>query len=338
MPLEAILDRRLLIIAGKGGVGKTTIAAVLGTLATRHSKRVVIAEVEGKGSLSSLFGVGPLTPEPTEVGPDLYAMNISPEDALEEYFDVQFHMKRIAKPLITSQLMDYATHAAPGLRDILMLGKVWYAATRKKEFDLIVLDTPGAGHAVSMLKSPEGFLHAVPVGPLAGHTRQVLTWLRDPEQVAIHLVSLGEEMAVNETIETTQLMEERIEMDVANVFLNMLYSDPVDDPQLLSALEALTTSEDLSRAALESGASLDAADADTLFELADFYRARRRIQEEHRHTLVEQLTHTAPIIDVPFLFRETFGATELGLLADVVEVQLARDAKAVPKQRSKVGS
>lgn len=322
VPLDAILDRRLLIISGKGGVGKTTIAAALGILASRHSKKVLIAEVEGKGSLSGLFDAGELTPEPKKLGPGLYGMNISPEKALEEYFQVHFHMKRIAKPLVNSQLVDYVTHAAPGLRDILMLGKVWYAATRKKEFDLIVLDTPAAGHAVSMLRSPEGFLHAVPIGPLAGHTRQVVEWLKDPGEVAIHLVCLAEEMPVNETIETARLLEDRVGMDVASIFLNMLFPPPADDPELTSAIEKLSGPEDLSAHARGAGAPLDEATAGELFQAADFYRTRRKIQLQHRKTLVEELTHTAPIVDVPFLFEESFGSKELNLLAGEIGAQL----------------
>lgn len=305
-------------------MGKTTIAAVMGILASRHSKRVLIAEVEGKGTLSQLFGVEELTQEPKEVQPDLYAMNISPEEALQEYFEVAFHMKRIAKPLITSQLIYYVTHAAPGLRDILMLGKIWYAATQRKDFDLIVLDTPAAGHAVSMLRSPEGFLHAVPVGPLAGHARQILEWLRNPEQVSIHLVSVAEETPVNETIETTRLLENRTGMDVETIFLNMLYPAPADDPELVAAFEKLSGPEDISKLAASTGAGIGSRDARALFDLAEFYRARREIQKHHRRTLVEELQDTAPVVDLPFLFREKFGTKELDFLADEIEVQLTR--------------
>lgn len=332
MPLDAILGRRLLIIAGKGGVGKTTISAVLGILASRHGKRVLIAEVEGKGSLSGLFGASNLTPEPLELRPDLFAMNISPENALEEYLDVQFHMKTIAKPLVSSQAVYYVTHAAPGLRDILMLGKVWYAATRKQQFDLIVLDTPAAGHAVSMLRSPEGFLQAVPVGPLAGHARQLLEWLRDPQEVSIHLVSMAEEMPVNETIETTRLLEERVGMDVAHVFLNMLYPEPADDPELAAAFEAIRTSDELAERAARAGSKLDEDDARTLFQVAEFYRARRDIQIQHRRRMDEELSKTAPIIDVPFLFRENFGSKELDLLADEIEAQVIRIEQPSPSE------
>jgi anion-transporting ArsA/GET3 family ATPase len=320
MSVESILDRRLVIISGKGGVGKTTVAAAVAAVAARHDLRVLVAEVEGNNSLSSLYGTEPLTPTPAPLGNNLWGMNISPEEALEEYFDVQLHMKRIARPLVGTQLVYYVTHAAPGLRDILMLGKVWYAATRKKEFDLIVLDTPASGHAVSMLKSPEGFLHAVPIGPLAGHSRQVVEWLQDPEQVSIHLVSTAEEMPVNETLETVALLESKLGMDVTNIHVNMLYPPMAADPKLAAALEKLGGPEALAEASPKG--RLDKKAAQTLFECGDFYRARRAVQTEHRTRLVEALKKTAKAVELPFLFRESFGADEIEVLADVIEEQL----------------
>lgn len=322
MSLSDILSRRLLIISGKGGVGKTTVAAAVALLASRRGKKVLIAEVEGKGSLASLFGKRPLTHTPAEMRPGLFAMNISPEKALQEYFEVQFRMKRIARPLISSQLTYYVTHAAPGLRDILMLGTVWYQATRRQHFNLIVLDTPAAGHAVSMLRSPEGFLHAVPVGPLAGHTRQVINWLKDPEQVSIHLVTMAEEMPVNETAETATLLESKIGMDVTNIFVNMMYPPIADDPEIASTLASIRAPKDLVAAAGSQGTKLSSKSAKGLFELVDFYRTRREIQQEHREHLVEKLLPTAPIIEIPFLFRDSFGIKELELVADTIDGQL----------------
>ncbi|MGH2704918.1 MAG: ArsA family ATPase [Actinomycetota bacterium] len=322
MPLDAILDRRLLIISGKGGVGKTTISAAIAILAARHDLDVLVAEVEGSGSLSSIFGAEPLTTTPTELAPGVHGMNISPEEALREYFEVQFHLRRIAKPVLASQLVYYVTHAAPGLHDLLTLGKVWYAATRKREFDLIVFDTPAAGHAVSMLRSPEGFLHAVPIGRLAGHVRQVFDFLRDPEQVAIHLVTIGEEMPVNETIETQRLLEERVGMNVGITYFNMAYPTVADDPDLARRFETLGGPEDLVAEAAASGGSLSKPRARALWETAEFYRCRRALQQEHRARLEEAVAHTAPIVDLPFLFRDRFGMKELEMLADAIEERL----------------
>jgi anion-transporting ArsA/GET3 family ATPase len=318
--LDAILNRRLLIISGKGGVGKTTIAAALGVMASRHDLRVLVAEIEGKNALSSLLAAPPLTSEPRELRPGLWAMHVSPEEALSEYFEVQFHAKRVVKPLVTSQLVYYVTHAAPGLRDILMLGKIWYQVARKGEFDLAILDTPAAGHAVSMLRSPEGFLEAVPVGTLAGHARRVSDWLHDPEQVAVHLVSLAEETPVKETLETTRLLEERVHMNVDRVHLNMLYPPFAEDPAVNAALDRLKTPRGL-RPRTKDAPPLSDQRAQALFACGEFYRDRRAIQQEHRQTLIDGLDGTASVIDLPFLFGDGFAGKELDLLADAIEDQ-----------------
>jgi anion-transporting ArsA/GET3 family ATPase len=318
--LDAILNRRLLIISGKGGVGKTTIAAALGVMASRHDLRVLVAEIEGKNALSSLLAAPPLTSEPRELRPGLWAMHVSPEEALSEYFEVQFHAKRVVKPLVTSQLVYYVTHAAPGLRDILMLGKIWYQVARKGEFDLAILDTPAAGHAVSMLRSPEGFLEAVPVGTLAGHARRVSDWLHDPEQVAVHLVSLAEETPVKETLETTRLLEERVHMNVDRVHLNMLYPPFAEDPAVNAALDRLKTPRGL-RPRTKDAPPLSDQRAQALFACGEFYRDRRAIQQEHRQTLIDGLDGTASVIDLPFLFGDAFAGKELDLLADAIEDQ-----------------
>lgn len=317
MSLDAVLSRRLVIISGKGGVGKTTIAAAVGVIAARHDLRVLVAEVEGKEALAGLFKVSELTSIPKQIRYNLFAMNISPEEALKEYFEVQFHMKRISRPLVSSQLVDYVTTSAPGLRDILMLGKVWYMATRKREFDLIVLDTPASGHAVSMLRSPEGFLSAVPIGPLANHARQVVTWLQDPRYVAVCLAGLAEEMPVNETIETVAALEEQIKMNVELVLTNMLYPAISDDPKVNKAIQALSSEEELETH------GVSAPVAKTLMEARDFYMERRKVQQRHRKTLHDAVGHTARLIDIPFVFSNSFGDRELEQVAEEIEEQLS---------------
>lgn len=316
--LAAILDRRLSIISGKGGVGKTTLAAVLGIVLSKEGRRTLVAEVEGKDTLATMFGAPPLTTQPAELADSLWGMKITPEESLEEYFDVQLHMKRIAKPLINSQLVDYVTHSAPGLRDILMLGKVWYAAVKRRDFDHIVLDTAAAGHAVSMLRSPEGFLHAVPIGPLANHTKQVLDWLQDPTQVGIHLASMPEEMPINETIETTRLLEEKLGMNVSHVFMNMVYPPISDSPEVEEKIELISSAEDLVAEGLSKKASQEA------FRVLDFYRKRRSLQQAHRKELSDELAATADIIDLPFIMGRSFGPKELDQLATIAREQLVR--------------
>lgn len=302
--VDDLLDRRLLIISGKGGVGKTTMAAALGLRAARANKRVLICEVEGKPGLTRLFDADPLTGDPSPLDEGLSGMNLSAEEALSEYLEVQFHIRRLARPLVSSQLVYYVTHAAPGLRDILILGKVWFEATRKERFDLIILDTPAAGHAVSMLRSPEGFLHAVPVGPLANHARSLVEWLQNPEEVAVQLVSMPEEMPVTETLETAALLEEKLGMDVSTVLVNKTYSRSIDMPEPKD-LEALPLEE-----------------RDELRRMVDFYNSRQKLQRAHIETLKRELSEVASIVELPYLFTEKFGLEEVGAIADRLEERI----------------
>lgn len=280
------------------------MAAAIGALAARRGQRVLLAEVQGKDYLSQLFGVGSLEPAPRKLRDNLYGMRVDAEEALEQYLEVKFHMKRIARPFVSSTLVDYVTHAAPGLHDILILGKVWYMATRQRDFDLVVLDAPASGHAVSMLRSPEGFLNAVPVGPLANHARQLLAFLQDPQQVSINLAALPEEMPINETIETTQLLEEQLSMNVDHVLVNMV-------------LEPVRLIENLN-----GPDQLRGPDADELFRCAEFYRARRSLQEAHLRTFRTKLSRTAQIVRIPYLFRSRITAADIDLLADAIERQM----------------
>ncbi len=317
MLLDALLSRRLWIISGKGGVGKTTLAAALGLVASRNGKRVLVAEVEGKHALSALFDEESLTHTPIRLDQNLYGMSISPDKSLEEYFSDQLHLGRIAKPIVSSQVLDWVAHAAPGLRDILMLGKVWHEAERKQDYDLIVLDTAAAGHAVSMLRSPQGFLHAVPVGPLANQARRIVEWLQDPLEVCILLASLAEEMPVNETIETTRLLEERVGMDVAAVLINMLYSPISESPSMSAQIEGFRGPADL---IAETPMSQEAAR--DLYECSRFYVERRALQQEHRERLVKSQAHTAAMVDIPYLFTAKLGRSELDILAAQIEEQM----------------
>jgi anion-transporting ArsA/GET3 family ATPase len=317
--VEAMLDRRLLIVSGKGGVGKTTVSAALGLVAARHGLRVLLAEVEGKGALASLFQSRELGTTPVELRPGIYGMTISPEDALTEYFDVQFHLKRLARPISTSQLAYYVTHAAPGLRDILMLGKVWYSSTRKREFDLTVLDAHATGHVLTMLRSPDALTKAIPIGPLAGHAQKVADWLRDPRQVSVNLVTLAEEMPVNETVDTTRRLSSEVGLATSHVFVNMLYPPAADDPDVAAAIAGLGSPADVVAEAHKAGVRLKKDRAERLYAFAAFYQARHDLQQHHRRRLVRAMGRGAPIVDLPYLFRSRFGAKELELLADRIE-------------------
>src|SRR5579864_8751970 len=191
---------RVLIVAGKGGVGKTTVSAALARMAAMHGLSTLIVEVEGKGGLPAVFGhTDPLTYEEMVLsaggGPggasDVRARTLTPDSALIEYLE-DHGMRRISRRLASSGALDVVATAAPGIKDILVLGKV-KQLERSSTADLIVIDAPAAGHAVTFLMSANGLLDEVTVGPIRAQALDVIELLTDPRRCQVMLVTLPEE-------------------------------------------------------------------------------------------------------------------------------------------------
>ena len=215
-PLAFFATSRLVIVAGKGGVGKTTVTAALAAAAAKSGLRVLIVEVEGKSGLGRLFGVGPLrydelvlleAAEANGTG-RVVARTITPNDALLEYLE-DHGMRRLSNRLVRGGALDVVATAAPGIEDILVLGKV-KQLERSGGVDLILLDAPAAGHAITFLESARGLLDAVTVGPINTQARDVMELLTDPERCSVLLVTLPEETPVNELVDTAYSLEDRV--------------------------------------------------------------------------------------------------------------------------------
>src|SRR3954451_22885184 len=209
---------RVVIVAGKGGGGKTTGTAALATAAARTGMSVLIVEVEGKSGLAACFGEAPLTYEEAELRPRVRARTLTPDDALLEYLDGH-GMRRISKRLTRSGALDVVATAVPGMRDILVLGKV-KQLEQARAADLIVLDAPAAGHAVSFLLSARGLLAAVRVGPIQRQAAEVVELLADPARCQVLLVTLPEETPVNELVDTAYAVEDRAGVALGPIVVN----------------------------------------------------------------------------------------------------------------------
>ena len=242
-------DTRLLIVAGKGGVGKTTVAAVLAEWARRQGRRVALVDIEGRPGLGAMFGHDePLGFEPTTLADGLTARSIAADQALVEYLN-DHGLQRFSKRLADSGALEVIASGAPGLRDLLVLGKVKQLALAG-DSDLVIVDSPASGHGVSLLRSPQGLLDAVRGGPVRVQAEDVLTLLHDPTLCCVALVTLAEEMPVNETLETAIALRDRIGVRVAGVLVNQIAQGAeletlrlpeVDlDPSQRAALEAAT--------------------------------------------------------------------------------------------------
>jgi len=297
---------RVVIVAGNGGVGKTTVAATLATAAARTGASVLVVEVEGKSGLATCFGLPSLDYEDVEVRPGLRVRTLTPDDALLEYLDDR-GLQRISRRMVASGTLDIVATAVPGMRDILLLGKV-KQLEQARAADLIILDAPAAGHAITFLMSPRGLQDAVRMGPVRGQADEVVAMLTDASRCQVLLVTLPEETPVNEVVETAFALEDRVGIALGPVVVNGCLPD---------------------RWCGESGALVDASlagvtistdDARALDEAAGFVGARRTIQDEQNARLARRLP--LPQIRLPYVTEEIEPAA-ISRLADSLTAQIA---------------
>src|SRR5581483_8091004 len=217
---------RVIIVAGKGGVGKTTTAATLAVAAARAGRRTLLVELEGKSGLASMFGLESLSGQ-YQVEPGLTILPLAADEALLEYLE-DHGLRRMSKRLVQTGVLDIVATAVPGMKEILVLGRA-KALQREGLYDVIVVDGPAAGHAVTFLLSPKGLLDAVRVGPVLTQAVEVSEMLADPERAQVMLVTLPEETPVNETVETAETLVDRIGLTLGPLVVNGLYPDrPLD--------------------------------------------------------------------------------------------------------------
>ena len=219
-PARFFAASRLLIVAGKGGVGKTTVSAAAAVAAARHGMSVLLVEIEGKSGLAGLFGREPLSYEEIELANGVRGRTITPDEALLDYLR-EHGLSRISKRLVSSGALELVATAVPGIRDILVLGKV-KSLERSRGPDLIILDAPAAGHAITFLLSARGLLDAVKVGPINTQAREVVAMLTDAERCQVMLVTLPEETPVNELLDTAYHLEDRVGVSLGPVVVNGL--------------------------------------------------------------------------------------------------------------------
>ncbi len=294
-------------MAGKGGVGKTTVSAALARAAALSGLSALIVEVEGKSGLATLFGQPPFDYTEVVLSPgggrdgaaDVSARTLTPDDALLVY--LQDHgMSRISRRLASTGAVDMVATAAPGIKDILILGKVKQLEQRRRA-DLIVLDAPAAGHAISFLRSARGLLDAVKVGPINTQARDVLELLTDPARCQVVLVTLPEETPVNELVETAYSLEDEVGVSLGPVVVNGRYPE-------LAGLD-----RDPVDAAAEAGVSLQPGEAESLAGAAAFRRRRMDLQASQVARLAERLP--LPQLSLPYLFDADLGPAQVDRLA-----------------------
>ena len=201
-----MIDKRLIIVSGKGGVGKSAVSAALSLLARRQGLRVLAMEMGSPGGLSTHFGTGPLQFEPREVGPGLHAMRMVRSDALLEYLTVRARTPALSRFGPVARAFDALATAAPGIREVITIGKaVWEA--REDRWDVVIADGPPTGQIASYLRAPLTVAELVPSGRVRLEADLMLETLQDHEGTQLILVTLPEELPTSETLETLQWLQ-----------------------------------------------------------------------------------------------------------------------------------
>ncbi|MHB1518062.1 MAG: ArsA family ATPase [Acidimicrobiales bacterium] len=327
---------RVLIVAGKGGVGKTTVVAAIAHLAARTGLSVLVVELEGRTGVANAFGHAvPLgyagsvlhaagaelvdydcggdggnrdagggdNRGPSAIPPGtVRARTITPDDALVEYL-ADHGLKRVSKRLMSSGIIDLVAGAIPGIRDVLVLGKV-KQIERSGMADLVLVDAPATGHAMTFLSSARGLLDAARGGPVRTQAAEVVELLSDPERCQVALVTLPEEMPVNETIEAAFQLEDKVGVALGPVIVNGCYPE----------VEGLTVT------AAGAVASAGVTVGDDLVSSLEAARRFRTTRADLQNEQLERLGIQLPLaqLRVPFLFADAIGPSELDILSDAL--------------------
>lgn len=301
--MSSLYDHRLILVVGKGGVGRSTVAAAIASECARRGKKTLLYETNANDRFGPYFGKPTVGTDVVELAPNLSAVNATPASAIAEYGLMILKFKSVYEMVFENRVTKAFLRAIPGLDDYSLLGKVWFHTTEEKKgkpvWDTVVFDMPASGHSVSMLRVPQVIVETVPEGPLTRDARTIVSLLGDPARTAAVLVTLAEEMPVNEACELEQKLT-GMGIVPQRIVCNQVYPDhfPVGSAvsRVVDALAGVTS---------QPLASLAAH--------ADLSRARHALNAHY----LEELKRRAktPVGELPMLFAQKLALAQIHELA-----------------------
>lgn len=306
--MRDILSKRLVIVTGKGGVGKSTVALALGLKAAEAGRRTIVCEVSSQENLSHAFDRANVGFEETELRPNLFGISIDPDEAMREYVLLQLKVKAMRDLLFRSKIFTYLAAATPGLRELVTIGKIWELGLEerklkgKKPYDLVIVDAPATGHGVGFLQTPKTFANIARVGPIATQGETLHRYLTEHKTAGVVIVALPEEMPVNETATLERDLVRTVGASVDRIFMNGLYPERFEDSEAAAIAGAIEGAEGPPRDALRAALTV----------------SRRAESQRRQLDRLRERTRT-PITTLPFLFQPDLGADELLTLGEAIE-------------------
>jgi anion-transporting ArsA/GET3 family ATPase len=290
--MTPLSSRRFLFLTGKGGVGKTTVAAALAQTLAQRGKRVLLTMTEAHERVSAMLGGAPIKTEISELSPNLSAVLLASDVALREYGSMVLKSKKLVEAVFDNKYVQGFLNGAPGLKEWSLLGKAWFHATEqvngRPRFDVILFDAPATGHGLEMLRVPKVIVEIAPPGVLRNDAQKAWDMFQNPAESGVIVVTLPEDMPTNETFELCAAIRQELELPlasiVANAVLPALFAPSERDTLIALRPFAVSQAGDV---AIDSG-------------------VRRALRERIQASSLERLkTLGAPLFTLPFLARGT---------------------------------
>lgn len=313
--MSDLLDKKLLFITGKGGVGKTSVATGLAYLAANSGKKTLVCEVDPKGDLARSFECASTPYSGIEITDNLLAMSMDTESSLREYLRLQLRVPVIGRIGPVAKAFEFVSTAAPGVREILTVGKFLYEV-KNNTYDLIIVDASPTGHIVSQLAAPQALRELVKLGPVKSQTEWMMDILGDPTKTGVVVVTTTEEMPVNETIELTKKIKAETNVTLSAVVINQVLPElfSTDEEAAFTTLFTDTNTELLTQRLNGS--------PQTILRAAQLAVTLRRMRSEFLEKLRANIDSSIPQIYLPYRFNKLTGlksvkATSVALAEEI---------------------